>query len=447
MRKSILPVLGMALFFWAVPAHAQKSFVTDELTSDATRLELNVGKDLGTLATQPLAKLRMDADQLLARKDFKTAVKYLAAIITANPKDAGAWLNYSRAAIAAGDDDHDLQQTGTAAAYIAYQHASDKPQRALALAWLGEIYAKRSMWRPSLDAYRASLDLADIPLVRNIYEDLREKHGFRIVDYKIDNELASPRACFQFSEPLALKVDFAPFVTASGFATAAISTEDQQLCVEGLKHGEHYKIVLRQGLPSSTGEALLKSADYELYVRDRSPHVHFTGKNYVLPRVGQEGIPVVSVNTRKIGIEIVRIGDRNLLPTIRSEDFLAQLSSYRIKQLINTDGKKIWSGTLRRQSRTQCRRDDRFPGHRGGRKARSRRLCHGRKAGRRSGRRDQRRRGKRRHGGNPMVHRLGPRTYLLHRQGRHSRVPAFIGKCPADRWSRRAPGRARQRDF
>jgi uncharacterized protein YfaS (alpha-2-macroglobulin family) len=299
MRKSIRLVLGMALFFWAVPAHVQKSFVTDELTSDATRLEQNVGKDLGTLPTQPLAKLRKDADQVLARKDFKTAAKYLAAIVAATPKDAGAWLNYSRAAIAAGDDDHDLQQTGTAAAYIAYQYASGKPQRALALSWLGEIYAKRSMWRPSLDAYRASLDLAEIPLVRNIYEDLREKHGFRIVDYKIDNESASPRACFQFSEPLALKVDFAPFVTASGFAAAAISTEAQQLCVEGLKHGERYKIVLRQDLPSSSGEALLKSADYELYVRDRSPHVHFTGKNYVLPRVGQEGIPVVSVNTRK----------------------------------------------------------------------------------------------------------------------------------------------------
>ena len=94
------------------------------------------------------------------------------------------------------------------------------------------------------------------------------------------------------------------------------------------------------------GEALRKSADYEIYVRDRSPLVHFTGKNYVLPRVGQEGIPVVSVNTRKIAVDIVRIGDRNLLPTMRSEDFLAQLSSYRIKQFIETDGKKIWSGTL-----------------------------------------------------------------------------------------------------
>jgi len=183
--------------------------------------------------------------------------------------------------------------------------------------------------------------------VRNVYEDLREKHGFRILDYKIDNESASPRACFQFSETLAqARVDYTPFVTALGFANAAISTEDQQLCVEGLKHGEHYKIVLREGLPSAAGEALRKSADYEIYVRDRSPLVHFTGKNYVLPRVGQEGISVVSVNTRKIAVDIVRIGDRNLLPTVRSEVFLTQLSSYRIKQYIETDGKKIWSGTL-----------------------------------------------------------------------------------------------------
>ncbi len=61
-----------------------------------------------------------------------------------------------------------------------------------------------------------------------------------------------------------------------------------------------YKIVLRQGLPSAVGETLLRNADYDIYVRDRAPQVHFTGKNYVLPRVGQEGIPVVSVNTRKI---------------------------------------------------------------------------------------------------------------------------------------------------
>ena len=45
-------------------------------------------------------------------------------------------------------------------------------------------------------------------------------------------------------------------------------------------------------------ETLQKSADYNIYVRDRSPFVRFTGKAYVLPRTGQRGIPVVSVNTR-----------------------------------------------------------------------------------------------------------------------------------------------------
>jgi alpha-2-macroglobulin len=49
----------------------------------------------------------------------------------------------------------------------------------------------------------------------------------------------------------------------SGSSETAISNEGQQICVEGLKLGERYAIVLRQGLPSAVGESLLKSADYE----------------------------------------------------------------------------------------------------------------------------------------------------------------------------------------
>jgi uncharacterized protein YfaS (alpha-2-macroglobulin family) len=346
MRKLILLIWGLIFLLWAGAAQARQSFVSEELESDATRLEQNIGQDLGPLASRPLASLRKDLAQATARKDFKSALKLAAAIAAANPKDSGAWIAYSRAAIAVPDDD-ELQATGTAAAYIAYERAGSKLEQAVALAWLGEIFAKRNMWRPALDAYRASLDLAEITQVRNIYADMREKHGFRILDYKIDNESASPRACFQFSEPLAqARVDYTPFVTVSGFANAALSIEEQQLCVEGLKHGEHYRIVLREGLPSTVGEALLRLADYDIYVRDRSPLVHFTGKNYVLPRTGQEGIPVVSVNTRKIAVDIVRIGDRNLLPTVRSEDFLSQLTPYKLKEYLDTGGKKIWSGTL-----------------------------------------------------------------------------------------------------
>ena len=74
-------------------------------------------------------------------------------------------------------------------------------------------------------------------------------------------------------------------------------------------------------------ETLSKSADFNIYVRDRKPLVRFTGKAYVLPRTGQRGIPVVSVNTTAVALEIYRIGDRNLLEDGGRTRFPAQRST------------------------------------------------------------------------------------------------------------------------
>ena len=164
--------------------------------------------------------------------------------------------------------------------------------------------------------------------MRAAYEDMREKHGFRILDYKVDNESATPRVCFNFSDPLARKTDFAPYVAVAGASNAAISNEDQQLCVEGLKHGERYAVVLRAGLPSNVGENLLKNADYEIYVQDRSPQAHFAGRAYVLPRLGQLGAPLTTVNTSKVAVDVYRVGDRNLMAEIAHDDFLKPISAH-----------------------------------------------------------------------------------------------------------------------
>ena len=331
---------------------ADKPYVREDLASDAIRLEEKLKKDAFPVsALHPIEQIRKDAAQRISRGDPKGALPLLATLITSNPKSPDPWLAYAKAAFVALNSDESgyyaLQENALAAAYTAYQRAKTPAEEASALTFLGEIYGKKELWRLSLNAYRASLDKVDNAALRATFQEMREKYGFRILDYKVDSDAASPRVCFQFSEPLARgKVDFAPFITQSGAANAAISSEDQQLCVEGLKHGERYAMVVRQGLPSSVGENLLKSADYEIYVRDRSPQVHFTGKNYVLPRLGQEGVPVVSVNTPKISVDILRIGDRNLLPTVRSEDFLGQLSGYKAKKLADGDAVKIWSGTL-----------------------------------------------------------------------------------------------------
>ena len=57
------------------------------------------------------------------------------------------------------------------------------------------------------------------------------------------------------------------------------------------------------------------------------PLVRFTNKAYVLPRNGQQGIPVVSVNTPAVAIEVYRVGDRNLLNTVLGSDFQRTLVS------------------------------------------------------------------------------------------------------------------------
>ena len=80
--------------------------------------------------------------------------------------------------------------------------------------------------------------------VRGQYERLREAHGFRVLDYSVDADTASPRACFQFSEDLPARTDFSPFVVLAGTDKPALSAADKQLCVEGLQHGSGYNVTL-----------------------------------------------------------------------------------------------------------------------------------------------------------------------------------------------------------
>ena len=138
----------------------------------------------------------------------------------------------------------------------------------------------------------------------------------------VDADTASPRACFQFSEDLPARTDFSPFVVLAGTDKPAISTAEKQLCVEGLKHGDSYTVTLRAGLPSVVHESLSKSSDFVIYVRDRKPAVRFSSTAYVLPRTGQRGIPVISVNTKSVAVEIYRISDRNLVDAIAGCDQL-----------------------------------------------------------------------------------------------------------------------------
>ena len=85
--------------------------------------------------------------------------------------------------------------------------------------------SERKLWRPALDALRLSLDLREVADIRGQYEKLRDEQGFRLVDYSVDSDSASPRACFQFSEDLAKRTDFSPFVALAGNDKPALTAK------------------------------------------------------------------------------------------------------------------------------------------------------------------------------------------------------------------------------
>ncbi|HVP99424.1 MAG TPA: MG2 domain-containing protein, partial [Roseiarcus sp.] len=331
-----------------------KPFARDDMASDAVRLMETMRADAAKAGPQGRDKtpeaLRNAALATAAAAKFADAEKLAAAAIVAAPKDAANWLALATIAQEADEAQasgrYDFVAQGATAAYAAYQRSTTRQAQAEALALLSDLLARHEAWRAALDALKASLERRENPDLRKTYDEMRAEHGFRILDYKVDNESASPRICFNFSDDLARKTDFSPYVAISGAANAAVSNEDRQICVEGLKHGERYAIVLRQGLPSAVGEQLLKSADYEIYVRDRSPQAHFAGKAYVLPRQGQQGAPLVTVNTAKVAIDVYRIGDRNLVAAVAREDFLKPIDAARAQEIEAAQGVKIWGGSM-----------------------------------------------------------------------------------------------------
>ncbi len=351
-RTGFAGLIAAALFALAAgPAwSADKAFQNADLDSAAIKLEAQIKSDSGTVTKAPAA-LKREADAAFQKKDNRAGMMLLGQLVTAAPDDAASWLRLSRAVLQIGTRDPNernlLLERATTAAYIAYQRTGDRALEADSLDVLGHTFATRQQWRNALDTLRLSLTLRETASLRGDYERMRLEHGFRLLDYTVDSDAAAPRACFQFSENLPGKrTDFSPYVAVAGQDRPAISANDKQLCVDGLKHGERYAITLRAGLPSTVVETLAKTTEFTIFVRDRKPFARFSGKAYVLPRSGQRGIPVLSVNTKAVALSVYRIGDRNLIDTLLGYDFQRNLSQFDAERLASERGSQVWSGDL-----------------------------------------------------------------------------------------------------
>ena len=119
-------------------------------------------------------------------------------------------------------------------------------------------------------------------------------------------------------------------------------------------------------------------------VHDRKPFVRFTGKSYVLPSRGQQGIPARHRQHRHAStsrsIASATAASRSVL---QSGDFASASSrATTLEQLKERTGTKVYQGEMDVSPEAQRGGDDRLPCHRGHRHAAARRLRDARPAGR-----------------------------------------------------------------
>ena len=225
-----------------------------------------------------------------------------------------------------------------------YLRALTGPARASALVQMADALETVNRGRVMIDALRLAQSVQPRQDIETALAAAIANYGFRITDHRSDNESAAPRICADFSEPLVKAgVDYTSFVKVPD-PGLVVQAEGQQICVDGVEHGQRYTVTFRTGLPAESAETLHKDVELSVYVRDRSPAVNFSGRAYVLPKAGDAALPIETVNLDRVALLLRRVSDRNLLRAIQDDFFGRPLSEYQDRAFSSDVAEEVWTG-------------------------------------------------------------------------------------------------------
>ncbi len=170
----------------------------------------------------------------------------------------------------------------------------------------------------------------------------------RVRQMRPDAERAVPRMCLDLTAAPLKDSDtpLDPYVTVTPAADVAVAVIDRALCIDGMKHGTTYDVVLKEGLPFEGGGRLAEPLSTSVAVPDRKPRVAFAGDAFILPAQGERQVTVRTVNLDALKLELMRIDDRALADHLRDMVLDATADRSELNSLREESGELVWEGTL-----------------------------------------------------------------------------------------------------
>jgi hypothetical protein len=329
---------------WAAPVGAA-DYESKELADAGTQYHQDLLDKAPAAKRQPvlIPRLKKDADDELKAKRYQQAVDDLESAISFGTDDGTVWLRLAQAQLANDDEDHAM-----ASAYNAYRKSTDPAERGNALFIIGRDYDRHDKYKEALAAFEAGVGLTASKDVATRIDQLKVLVAFRVTKVEVEAEADAARACLRFNEPIGTKGDisYGAFVRATPALDGIVTGRGDTVCLEGLKHGGTYQVELLAGFPSTTGEKTLSDFKTNVVIPDRKPSISFAGTGYVLPRTGSAGLPVTTVNLDRVKVRILKINERNLVPSIDAEKLTMGFGASDVDDLANTSGSLIWQGEM-----------------------------------------------------------------------------------------------------
>jgi uncharacterized protein YfaS (alpha-2-macroglobulin family) len=345
MFRAVSFVLVLFATCWAAVPAVAADYESQELADAGRDYRQDLLNKFPAAKRQPnlIPRLRKDADEEYRAKRYDKAVDDLETAIAYGADDGLVWLRLAQAQIANDDQDHAM-----ASAYNAYRKSTDPVERGNALFIIGRDYDKHDKYKEALAAFQAGVGFTASSGVATRIDQLKVLVAYRVIKVEIEAEADVARACLRFNEPIATKGDisYGAYVRSTPNLDGIVTGRGDTVCLEGLKHGTGYQVQLLAGFPSATGEKTLSDFQTNVVIPDRKPSISFSGTGYVLPREGSAGLPVTTINLDRVKVRILKVNERNLVPSLDTEKLTMSFGSDDVDEIANRSGSLVWQGEM-----------------------------------------------------------------------------------------------------
>ena len=188
----------------------------------------------------------------------------------------------------------------------------------------------------------------DNPGYKKSLADLRREVGILVKRLDTDTDNESPRACVEFTVPPSARADFAPgdwVRLVPPVPGAAVTREDDKLCVAGLPPGMTTKLILRAGLPGADGLVLNKETVLSAAIPNLPSRIVFDTRLFVLPRGQTPAVTMTTVNLSGVSLRLIRLTERNVAQYLRESKLGESLDGWQADRLASHSGREVWTGT------------------------------------------------------------------------------------------------------